>query len=277
MLNTTFTFPSFDIVSATQLPPDPKAPNGTFFSSAELVTKMGEPFIMGPPSYWGNLLSEPATPDSNVTFYDLFMDAVIWGKDGVPAAELVGRANEQRLLQRVDDVYGLIMAQLYSSQARISPSTQSPKVGKAVVTSDQYRVVQSIAATRILEGVLGAMLLCCIGVYLLLSTKELLPQNPCTIGAAASYVAGSKLCEKDDLLREVELSAGSKAKGYEVLEGHRFGFGWYSKNNERRYGVFTRKGKEETILKDRKASTKKSLRGSFKRLSHPSATPHALS
>ena len=54
VLNTTFQFPSFDIKSAEPLPRDPNIPGGyAFFSAAELVSKMGEPFIKGPPDPWG--------------------------------------------------------------------------------------------------------------------------------------------------------------------------------------------------------------------------------
>ena len=194
------------------------------------------------------------------------MDAVIWGRNGIPAAQLVGRDNEQRLLERVDDVYGLILAQLYNSQARIPAVKSSPKPGLAVVTSDQYRVVQSIVATRILEAVLACMLLCCIAVYLLLNTKELLPQNPCSIGAAASYVAGSRLCDGDMLVGGMSLSVHPGRHGYKVLEGSEFGFGWYIKDEQHRYGVFERgEESDEGALGQKQGSWRKGL----ERFRHP--------
>lgn len=135
-LNTTFSLPHLSTKSAVPLPLNPDVEGGyPFFSEAEIVQNAGFPNSMAdlPRPWENNLTSVMNANETSAGDFDLFMEAVIWGKNGFPASELLGEDNAQRLLDRVDSIYGTIMAQLYTTNARIDAApTREPLNGTAV-------------------------------------------------------------------------------------------------------------------------------------------------
>jgi hypothetical protein len=237
ILNTTFSGPSLNIISANPLPPDPKEPGGyPFFSEAEILENVGRPLIRGPPKLWTNFLSHLTRPNDTTVAYafDVFLEAAVWGKNGIPAFELLGPENADRLIARIDEIYGIIMAQLYNSQARI-PVTNAAALDGIAVDGQRYRIVQSLISTRILEAVLAAIFMCCALALWLLDTKDLLPQNPCTIAAVASFVAGSKL--RDIMPKGSEFLSDKEMIDNRLFDGLKFRMGWWDEGKSRRFGI----------------------------------------
>jgi hypothetical protein len=118
------------------------------------------------------------------------------------------------------------MAQLYNSNARIPARADAPPLNATATSTGQPRVVQGLISTRIMQAVLAAMFVCCALTFLLLDTNELLPQNLCSIGAAASLLAGSKLVDRSVMPIGSEFLSDKEmiTRGY--FTGMKFKMGW---------------------------------------------------
>lgn len=239
-LNTTFSLPSMTILSANPLPPDPNMPGGyPVFSEAEIVQNAGWPHVAKTqPSPWSNYFSSIRDPvNPGPFFFDLYMEAVVWGKDGVPVSELVGQGNAGRLVARVEKVYSIMMAQIYNGQARIPSDKAVVPLTATAVSRTQYRVIQSLISTRIMEAVLAAIFVLCALAFLLLDTKELLPQNPCSIGAAASFLAGTALVNRTVMPPGSEFLSDQQMLKRGYFQGQRFRMGWWNEGGEKRFAI----------------------------------------
>lgn len=239
VINTTFSIPSLAIVSANPLPPDPNIQGGyPMFSEAEIVQNSGMPVVKSRQDPWGPyLVSIRDDTDPTMYLFDKFMDAVVYGKGGSDPKDFLGPANAERLAARVDKVYGTIMAQLYNSRARIPVAPDAPLLNGTASNSNQYRVVQSLISTRILEAVLAAMFVSAAITFFLLDTKYLLPQNPCSVGAAASFLAGSQLVERSLMPVGSEFRSDKQMLKSGQLAGLKFAMGWWEHGGNRRFGI----------------------------------------
>jgi hypothetical protein len=240
VLNITFSLPSRTVISANLQKPDPAIKGGyPFFSESEVVQNSqpveGSTHSRPPWSRYLTTIRDATVPSPYL--FDLFMDAAIWGKDGIPASELSGPENAQRLLARVEEIYGTIMAQLYNSNARIPIKADASPLIATVTSIGQARVVQSVISTRIMQAVLAAMFVCCAVTFILLDTNELLPQNPCSIGAAASLLAGSKLADRSVMPTGSEFLSDKEMISRGYFTGMKFRMGWWEQHGEKRFGI----------------------------------------
>lgn len=239
-LKTTFSLPSMKILSAKPLPPNSKISGGyPVFSEAEIVQNTGYPHIAKTqPKAWSNYFSSIRDPESpGPYFFDLYMEAVVWGKDGVPVPELTGQDNAERLVSRVEKVYSIMMAQIYNGQARMQSDATAAPLTATAVSRSQYRVIQSLVSTRIMEAVLATMFVLCAVAFFLLDTKELLPQNPCSIGAAASFLAGSSLVNRTVLPPGSEFLSDQEMLKRGYFQGLMFRMGWWDAGEEKRFAI----------------------------------------
>jgi hypothetical protein len=239
VLNTTFSMPSLAFVSANPLPPNPNLQGGyPKFSEAEIVQNSGLPEINNRPNPWGPYFPNIRdVTDPTPYLFDKFMDAVMFGKGGSDPTDFLGLANAERLAARVDKVYGTIMAQLYNSQARIAAAPDTPLLNGTAFNSNQYRVVQNLVSTRILEAVLAAMFVSAAFTFFLLDTKYLLPQNPCSVGAAASFLAGSQLVDRSMMPVGSEFMSDKQVLKGGQLAGLKFAMGWWERGGSKRFGI----------------------------------------
>lgn len=172
--------------------------------------------------------------DPNVR--NILLSALTDGAHGVPAEELL---DPTVLAARLNTVWGIIMAQLFNSNGResfddplnttwfVEPATSHAPVYEGVFHDGRKYLVQNEVSTRILDGVLAAMVVCALAVLCMMRTKEVLPKSPCSIASAASLVAESRLLE---LLRGTEYSdAELRKRG--VFEGL-FSMGWWEVERE---------------------------------------------
>jgi hypothetical protein len=146
LLNTTFSLPTMEIQSANLLSRDSGSGPDSFFSEAEIMQYAGFPVgsRQEPASFAEYFAPLNTSNTSTMYFFDQFVEPLVWGRDGVPAAELL--ANPERLVERVDEVYGIVMAQLYNRKARVALSTLDAQavLNGTIFTKNQYRVVQSL-------------------------------------------------------------------------------------------------------------------------------------
>ncbi|KAF2134561.1 hypothetical protein P153DRAFT_380376 [Dothidotthia symphoricarpi CBS 119687] len=172
---------------------------------------------------------------SNTTFktdtFDLgtFFAAVVYGKDGIPAPEIVGEENIPRLISGVSDMYGRYMAQVMSRKMRtlINPNGQN-QTSKASLTTQKFRLVQHPEAKVALQALLGVMMLCGILSWATMRRVKILPHDPCSIAGTACFLAGREFWGED--------ATGSKEHWLEdqvfrlEMRGDRFGI--YAGNAE---------------------------------------------
>jgi len=105
---------------------------------------------------------------SNSTFkaeaWDLgqFFAAIVHGKDGTPAEELVGEENIPRLTDAVSKMYGRYIAQVMSRKMRTPrPSAaEASHTTPASLVGRKDRLVQHPAPKLVLQILLGLMMLC---------------------------------------------------------------------------------------------------------------------
>lgn len=155
---------------------------------------------------------------------DDFFTTVVYGKDGPPIEDLLGRTNADRLVSRMERVYGRITAQMLNDfripmALNISaalPGLLDPSTFNATVYTHQQRLVQSALATQMREGVLAAMALCAAIHFALTPKTRLLPYYPGSVAAKMKLFVRSRLVRMiqehngeldDELLGEV-LSLG---------------------------------------------------------------------
>ncbi|KAJ5621127.1 hypothetical protein N7510_005111 [Penicillium lagena] len=147
---------------------------------------------------------------------DLMKQALVYGIDGVPAEEL---SDPSRLISRANEIFGIVTAQALNSCGHesfdkplnrswvISPMTSKAPVYKAMFHDGSDYLVQEELSTRILQGLMGAMVV---------------------IAAVASLLYGSRILENDFLPSEAEWCDDNELKRRGVFEGRTFSMGWWT-------------------------------------------------
>lgn len=133
----------------------------------------------------------------------------------------------------MDNLYGITFA-LLMDNSRANNFTPILLNG-TVVKSIEPRIVQGRTSTRVLQGLLSAILLSVLITIFTLKIKKVLPQNPCSIAAVASLMFDSELL---NILSEDKQQLSQKAL-FRVLDGYVFSLGWWGgvTNPRRRLGI----------------------------------------
>jgi hypothetical protein len=183
-----------------------------------------------------NMTQLQNTSTTEHTNFDGFFSAFVYGTRGIPASRLSGTENAARLQSAVEHLWGTVMTQYLNTLRTDDVPSDTPRV-LGSTTIPQECLKQSETSTRILQGLLGLILLCMLASFPFLTMQKLLPQNPSSIAAVASLVAGSELLAMlpPDAWRrsEMELEA-------EVLEGYLFSLGWWKDDGDavgKRFGI----------------------------------------
>lgn len=196
--------------------------------------------------------SYPEAADGNPV-----MDALIHGIDGVPANELM---NPEKLVSRVNEIFGIITAQALNNAGHesfdkpfnqswsISPMTHTPPVYEATFYDERRYLVQNEISTRILDGVLAAMVLCAIASMIFMQRNRVLPKCPCTIAAVASLLHGSKLVDPDFIPQGSEWYDDKELKSAAVFTGHTFTMGWWAREKRSDGGDLLNSGESSSSL-----------------------------
>ncbi|OCT50315.1 hypothetical protein CLCR_06575 [Cladophialophora carrionii] len=179
----------------------------------------------------------------NVTSADDELDdtfnAMVYGKDGVPTNELL---NDTTLIDSYTHLYRQYMAQVVNIYLRADFSTLSNNASETVVnplranyTNPQhYRLKQSPLSTHLLVGVVGALLVCALVVFITIDMRNVLPKPIGSIAAVASLLAGSRIVDP----RSGLVPPGSEYWSDEeweksgVWQSEMFRMGWWDKFQE---------------------------------------------
>lgn len=163
------------------------------------------------------------------------MDILIYGKHGIPAAELVGSENIPRLLSSMDHLYGVGFAQLMDEFRK---PVEQDRISLNGIHSFQgpYRLFQGELSTRILEGLLGAMLICMLLAFFFMDARKVLKLNPCSIAGMVSLLAGSELLA--NIPEGAEWWSDEQLLEHPSFDGWVFSLGWWPVlGGGKRFGV----------------------------------------
>ncbi|KAF1912691.1 hypothetical protein BDU57DRAFT_542503 [Ampelomyces quisqualis] len=160
--------------------------------------------------------------------------------------ELLKEENFGKLSERIQKVYGLVVAQTLNSQGRNKTAAvpDRDRILNGTATSYVLRLQQNRISTRILQGILASMFVCALIVVSTLRLTGVLPKNPCSIAALASLVVGSRMMA--DLPPE---SQYMNDREFEALfRGQKYMMGWsVGADGKERYGIDV----DERVGKDR--------------------------
>lgn len=151
-----------------------------------------------------------------------FLYTLSAGKNSPPTADLL---NATVLATTVEQLYAEIVAQFMNAQFRAprgSDASVPASVNGTMTDLFRTRLQQNALSTRLLQGILGAMMLCAIVVLFKVNAKELLPKNPCSIAGRASLLVGAEMLSRDVIPEGSELLDETQLKARGVFEGYLF-------------------------------------------------------
>jgi hypothetical protein len=132
---------------------------------------------------------------------DAFFHFLISGKYGLPIEDLGAADQSEKVINAIKRQIRLITAQQfnYFSRRTSNETTSRARLVGNITMPNRLRLVQDATSTRILEGILAAMLVLGILGSVLMNTDHVLPKNPCSIAAVASLLADSDLIDRHAL------------------------------------------------------------------------------
>ena len=217
-------------------------PDYSLVRAPEVVANSAQPFSTS--YYTGDLSANINTwfESLNMTTDDLspFFEGIMYSKNGIIAAELI---NNTLLAEAIDRVAGITMAQILSTGWR-QPLADLPKNQTDVPNTlkgtcedlSRTRLVQSELSTRILEILLGILLLCVILIFLFIDMRKVLPKQPGSIAAAASMLADSRLL--DEIPLGVEFMTDRQWKENGIWHGTECRMGWWDDSSSEGQRIF---------------------------------------
>jgi hypothetical protein len=161
-----------------------------------------------------------------------WFQALTDGSDGLPIAEIFGNKNTDTAIRGLERVFGIVMAQLANINLRnATPTTDTipttlPTYNAEIINPNRMRLVQSLISTRILQVLLGLIVLCAIIAFYNLDTRRVLPKNPNSIAAVTSLLAGSELLNRDIIPAGAEFR-DDEFLAKRVYDGWLFSMGWW--------------------------------------------------
>lgn len=156
--------------------------------------------------------------------------AALYATNGNQPEELLNADKHSEALTRV---YGIMTAQLLNNAWETNVTSQytvsDPPANTQSGTLYQNRLylVQSPISTRILEGVLAAMVVCGVISVTLMEKRQVLPKNPSSIAAVASLLAESEMLKT--IPKGSEWADDKELKKKAVFAGT-FSMGWWSRD-----------------------------------------------
>ena len=156
--------------------------------------------------------------------------AALYATGGNKPEELLNADKHSEALTRV---YGIMTAQLLNNAWETNVTSQytvsDPPANTQPGTLYQNRLylVQSPISTRILEGVLAAMVVCGVIAVTLMEKRQVLPKNPSSIAAVASLLAESEMLKT--IPKGSEWADDKELKKQGVFAGT-FSMGWWSRD-----------------------------------------------
>ncbi|KAL1616575.1 hypothetical protein SLS54_008310 [Diplodia seriata] len=253
-VNVTLTLPSFQLSGIPT--PDP--------SSARTLAGLAVDFSM-PYSLQTDIKPNVFQYGSNRgnTSLDSLFQSVVFGYKGIPFEEIYGPQNVDRLIGALNSRFQEFIAQALHMNYRIPLNTSTlsspdlpPEVASmltniqgTIVDDNHMRLFQNAVSTRILEGVLAAMVVCAIIHFILAPNTKILPKDPGSIAAKMSLFADSQmLAQMPEATGEPGNGANGRERLRDAFKGQTFSLGWWGGGEgggTRRFGIDVGKADDE--------------------------------
>ena len=238
LTNVTFSYPGFAINST--IPPLPIESSAHDLSNGSTTS----------PNWFDisvntliNSLQDLGTSVTGRDWINPFIQALIWGKDGIPIDQLYNNGNSSILISAANRLYAQYIAQAISANMRTTKplSGQTLPLYNATLGQPSQRLQQNRGPKIALQVMLGFMVLCAIGAYLVADMKRVLPHNPCSIAGTMSLLADSEMCESKNVIPEgSEWKSKRQLRREGVFSGIEFRMGWWTEGRHgqtRRFGI----------------------------------------
>lgn len=140
------------------------------------------------------------------------------------------------LKTQVEYAYSFLVGQYIHQLLRVSNSAATNKANNMTfegiyTVRDSMRLLQSTTSTRILQGLLGVLLICALVIHTTITRegRNLLPKDPSSIAGMASLLAGSKLVTRELVPEGSEWLGDAELQRAGILCGEDmdFGIGWW--------------------------------------------------
>lgn len=129
--------------------------------------------------------------------FDPFFQALIFGKYAIPEEWIGNKEDDEKVIDAIKVQNKIVRAQIFNAFNReTADGSGDLTLAGNVTTPGQRRLFQDAVSTRVLDALLGLLLLFGILGSLLMNTDHILPKNPCSIAAVASLLADSNFLHR---------------------------------------------------------------------------------
>jgi Protein of unknown function (DUF3433) len=160
-------------------------------------------------------------------------------RHNITTDDLINPNRTESISAAIKELHTVARAQQYHAVLR-EPSHRTgslpPTITGTLTNSQRLRLVQNTVSTHVLCGLLGAVLLCAIIASWLMSTKHVVPRNPCSVATVMSLLADSNIWEKGILPEGAQWMSDRELLKAGVFDGMLFQLGWREKGNGQGYG-----------------------------------------
>jgi hypothetical protein len=182
-VSTRFSLPDFSIDA--RVPPVPAEASSKWFTNLFLT----EP-------YSDQLPRDPNGPFPQDEFFTLLVE----GNGGIALSDLRDPTSIDKIIDTIKHFHSILRAQQYSIILRQAPAQNetlaSRRYPSTMTSNSQSRLIQHAVSTRILEGMLLAMLVLGTAATFMMKTRDVLLENPCTMASMARLLAESSILDR---------------------------------------------------------------------------------
>jgi hypothetical protein len=179
------------------------------------------------------LIGSAFSPAPNETDFDTAFQALVGNRDPLPLSKL-SASSIPDVTTSLNTLYARVLAQRLNLDLR---STTSGETLKGSLNTLTLRLHQNETTTRVLEALLAAMFLCLCMSSVLGDTRNVIPNNPCSIAVMSSLIADSEFVKRDIVPEGTEWCNDSELRKRSIFEGYLFSLGMWDKKTPAVFGV----------------------------------------
>ena len=158
--------------------------------------------------------------------YDTFFQALLFGKDAVPASDLL---NQTTLTSGVTRLFQDYTAQVLH-QLRFDTFTDV--VNGTFNTTNLQKVTQTQWVTRVLEALLAIIFVFVLATFWAVPLRFSLPLQPASVLGISMLLVGSKLLTREIILEGAEFWSDYEMREGKIFEGLYLSLGWWSQRRK---------------------------------------------
>jgi hypothetical protein len=179
------------------------------------------------------IISSAFSPAPSGTDFDTTFQALVGNRNPISISQLTASSMPD-VVTSLNTLYARVLAQHLNLDLR---STTSGQTLPGNITTLTLRLHQNEITTRIIEALLAAMFLCLCISSILIDTREIMPNNPCSIAVMSSLIADSEFVKRDIVPNGSEWCNDSELRKRSVFEGYLFSLGMWDKKIPAVFGV----------------------------------------